>query len=72
MKGTIRFTVHSGWSYLRSHRLRPGLYSKIYRSKEGWTAQEVFRGRDNKLIGLQVVDSEGKTVGMCATAEDLP
>lgn len=69
MRGQLEF---KGWSHFRSIKLRPGLFSNVYRNSEGWTAQEVFSGRNNRLLGLTVHDETGDSIGMVKTVQDLP
>ena len=69
MTGAIEF---KGWSHFRSIKLRPGLFSQVYRNSEGWTAQEVFSGPKNRPLGLIVHDEQGELIGMVKTVSDLP
>lgn len=69
MRGQLQL---NGWSHFRGTRLRPGLISNVYRNQEGWMAQEVFRGKNNQCIGLQVLDEKGQFVGMVSDVASLP
>lgn len=69
MRGTIEI---NGWSHHRTIRLRPGLFSEVYKNREGWTAHEVFAGGNNHLLGLVVYDEKGKSQGTVQSTSELP
>jgi len=68
MRGQITFR---GWVFAGLAKTGT-VWAETYRNQEGWTAREVFRGRDNQRIGLIVFDEAQKPVGVVQAAAQLP
>lgn len=69
MRGTLTI---NGWFFVGTVRLSKNLISNRYRNRNGWTAEEMFSGPQNKPMGLLVRDASGKTQGLVQDVSQLP
>lgn len=69
MTGTLTF---NNWSLESFRKIKPGIYSRVFRNSLGWTARDVLIGKDNHVGFLTVMDEKKVSLGTVKSVSELP